>query len=205
MDQESIRIIFQEAKAIISGDHFVYKSGKHGSAYVNKDAVYVDPTKVFLSTLEIANHFVYDDIEVVVGPAIGGVILSQWIAWHLSSLTEREVLSIYSEKEGDSFVIKRGYDKFLSGKNVLVVEDVVTTGGSVKKVIEQVLRYGGNVAGLGILCNRGNVSFDDVPKFFSLMTVSLDAWDEKECPLCSKGIPINTELGKGKQFLATHK
>ena len=135
MDQESIRRIFQEAKAIISGDHFVYKSGKHGSAYVNKDAVYVDPTKVFLLTLEIANHFVYDDIEVVIGPAIGGVILSQWIAWHLSSLTEREVLSIYSEKEGDSFVIKRGYDKFLSGKNVLVVEDVVTTGGSVKKVI----------------------------------------------------------------------
>ena len=87
-----------------------------------------------------------------------------------------------------------------------MVEDVLTTGGSAKKVIETTRALGGNVVGLGVICNRGGVKPADVagvPKLFALLDVTLDAWDASECPLCKKGIPINIEVGKGRDWLKT--
>lgn len=146
-------------------------------------------------------------MEVVIAPAIGGVILSQWTAHHLTEMNGHEVFGVYAEKSegGDAFVIKRDYDKLIAGKNVLVVEDVLTTGGSAKKVIEATRAIGGNVIGLGVLCNRGGITpqdVADVPKLTSLVNVKLDAWDEATCPLCEQNVPVNTDVGKGRQFLA---
>jgi orotate phosphoribosyltransferase len=151
---------------------------------------------------------VHDNVQVVIAPAIGGVILMTWTARHLSELTDREVLGVYAEKDGDGFVIKRGYDKIVAGKNVLVVEDLLTTGGSVKKVIEATRALGGNIVGLAVLCNRGGITAQDVggvPKLFALTNVKLDAWDEADCPLCAQGVSINTDVGKGREFLARKK
>lgn len=159
----------------------------------------------------IAEQFADDKVEVVIAPAIGGVILSQWTAHHLSEITGREVFGVYAEKaeSGDAFIIKRGYDKIVAGKNVLVVEDVLTTGGSAKKVVEATRSLGGNIVGLGVLCNRGGITPEDVaanpPKLFALVNVKLDAWDEAECPLCAQSVPINTNVGKGREYLARKK
>ena len=71
--------------------------------------------------------------------------MSQWVAYHLSELEGREVYSVYSDKDGDGFVIKRGYNELIKGKNILVVEDLVTTGGSLRKVIEAARNEGANV------------------------------------------------------------
>lgn len=207
MNQEEVLEILSGVGAVIADSHIVYTSGKHGTAYINKDAIYPYTRRISKLCFEIANQFVDDNIEAVIAPAIGGVILSQWIARHLTELTGRVILGVYAEKaeNGDAFVIKRGYDKLIAGKNVLVVEDVLTTGGSVKKVIEATRAVGGNVVGLGALCNRGGVTPQDVadpPKFFALVNVKLDAWDEAECPLCAKNIPINTDVGKGREYLA---
>lgn len=155
----------------------------------------------------MAEQFADDNVHVVIAPAIGGVILSQWTAHHLSEMNGREVLAVYAEKSasGDTFVIKRGYDKLIPGKNVLVVEDVLTTGGSAKQVIEATRVIGGNVVGLGVLCNRGAVTTQDVadvPKMTALVNVTLDAWDEASCPLCKQNVPVNTDVGKGREFLA---
>ncbi len=118
-------------------------------------------------------------------------------------------MGVYAEKADDeTFVIRRGYDKLVAGKRVLVVEDVLTTGGSAKKVVEAVRAIGGEVIGLGVLCNRGGITpqdVGDVPELFALVNVKLDAWDEEECLRtgpCSKGIPINTDVGKGREYLA---
>jgi len=143
----------------------------------------------------------------VIAPAIGGVILSQWTAHHLTEINGHEVFGVYAEKSegGDAFVIKRGYDKLIAGKNVLVVEDVLTTGGSAKKVVEATRAIGGKVIGLGVLCNRGGIKPQDVahvPVLTALVNVRLDAWDEAVCPLCERGIPINTDVGRGREFLA---
>ena len=108
------------------------------------------------------------------------------------------------EENGEtSFVIKRSQDKFVKGKRILIVEDVLTTGGSVKKVSETILAMGGIVVGVGALCNRGNVLAEaiGVPVIKSLINVTLDAFDEADCPLCARNIPINTAVGKGADFL----
>lgn len=199
--------------AVITGSHIVYTSDKHGSAYVNKDAVYPHTFTTSLLCQAIAEQFVDDEVDVVIAPAIGGVILSQWVAYHLTDywlrvcVKTKEALGVYAEKaaDGKSFVIKRGYDKIVAGKNVLVVEDVLTTAGSAKKVIEAVRALGGNVVGLGVLCNRGGITLSDVanlPKLFALVNVKLDAWDEADCPLCKSGVPVNTDVGKGREYLA---
>ncbi|MDD2758579.1 MAG: phosphoribosyltransferase family protein [Patescibacteria group bacterium] len=180
----------------------VYTSGKHGDAYVNKDAIYPYTADIFFLCYDLAGEFtnLTDNgprPEVVIAPAIGGVILSQWTAHHLGAL------ALYAEKDGDLFVIKRGYDKLIKGKKVLVVEDVITTGGSVKKVVEAARACGGEVIGVGALCNRGKITAGDldVPQLVSLLEIPLKAYEEADCPLCKAGVPINIDVGKGREYL----
>lgn len=210
MDEQEVLRILKKVGAVITDSHIVYTSGKHGSAYVNKDAIYPHTAKTSRLCHAIAERFTNDNVEVVIAPAIGGVILSQWTAYHLTSLNRHEVFGVYAEKSdsGDSFIIKRGYNKLITDKNVLVVEDVLTTGGSAKKVVEATRACGGNVVGLGVLCNRGGITLKDVagvPKLTALVNVKLDAWDEATCPLCEQNVPVNTNVGKGREFLARRK
>lgn len=196
--------------AILTKTHVVYTSGKHGSAYVNKDAIYPHTGLTSQLCLEIATHFSKSRVDVVIAPAVGGVILSQWVAYHLTQLTGKEVLGVYAEKSeaGDSFVIKRGYDKLCHNKRLLIVEDILTTGGSVKKVVETARAIPSEIVGVAALCNRGKVQLQDLgnpPELFSLVDVTLDAWDEKDCPLCREKIPVNTDVGKGREFLSRPK
>lgn len=203
--QERALSILRSVHAVVTG-HFVLTSLLHAKIYINKDAVYMHPMKISLLCRYIAKQFVDDGIEVVIAPATGGVILSQWVAYHLLKMTRRDILAVYAEKdEAAGFVIKRGYDKAIKGKKVLVVEDVLTTGGSVKKVVELVRANGGIVVGLGALCNRGGVTSADVanpPKFFALIDINVETWPEEKCPLCATSVSINTDLGKGKEYLA---
>ena len=207
MNEQEVLQVLGKVGAVIADSHIVYTSGKHGTAYVNKDAVYPHTAETSHLCHAIAERFANDNVQVVIAPAIGGVILSQWTAHHLTEMNGHEVLGVYAEKSegGDAFVIKRGYDKLIAGKNVLVVEDVLTTGGSAKKVVEATREIGGNVIGLGVLCNRGGITpqdVADVPKLTALVNVKLDAWDEATCPLCEQNVPINTDVGKGREFLA---
>jgi len=197
--------ILRSVRAIVTG-HFVLTSLLHAKIYINKDAVYMHPMKVYPLCRYIAKQFVDDGIEVVIAPAMGGVILSQWVAYHLSKMTRRDVLAVYAEKDEaiKGFVIKRGYDKAIKGKKVLVVEDVLTTGGSAKKVVELVRAHGGIIVGLAALCNTGGVTSSDVanpPKFFALIDINVETWPEEKCPLCATSVSINTDLGKGKECL----
>jgi orotate phosphoribosyltransferase len=203
--------ILEEVGAVVTGSHIVYTSGLHGSAYVNKDAIYPHVRLVSRLCRSIARRFIGNEVDAVIAPAIGGVVLSQWTAYHLTDVLDRDVLALYAEKVEvngrKSFAVTRGYARHVIGKRILVVEDILTTGGSVRKVIEAVRRLGGDVVGLGALCNRGNVKPEDVggvPDLESLVSVFLDAWPEDSCPLCARGVPINTEVGKGCEFLARH-
>ncbi len=206
MDEKAALDILGSVGAVITDSHIVYTSGMHGSAYVNKDAVYPHTTKTSLLCRELAKRFTKGYVRAVIAPAVGGVILSQWVAYHLSGLTGQEVLGVYADKTDDgNFVIKRGYDKFIDGNNVLVVEDLLTTGGSARKVVDATRAVGGWVSGVGVLCNRGGVTATDlgrVPNLHALVNVKLDAWDEADCPLCKAGVPINTDVGHGREFLA---
>jgi len=210
MNEREVLMILGQVNAIITNSHIVYTSGKHGAAYVNKDAIYPHTKMTSRLCREIAKRFLDDNVSVVIAPAIGGVILSQWTAYHLSEMGECKVAGVYAEKSegGNAFVINRGYGKLVSGRRVLVVEDILNTGGTARKVIEAVRRVGGNVVGLGALCNRGEITPHDVgsvPRLEALVNVKLDAWDKEACPLCAQGVPINTDVGKGREFLLAQK
>ena len=193
--------------AIQTGGHFVYASTMHGTDYVNKDAIYPYPHLVSSLCLEIAKKFTNDAVEVVVGPELGGVILAQGTAFHLSVLTGQEVLAVTAEKSvGEGFTLNRGYDKLVTKKRVLIVEDVVNTGGTVRRLVKVVRNFGGIVVGVGAICNRGSsnlITIGNVPKFESLAQLNFRTWSEQMCKHkgpCSRGIPINKSLGHGKRF-----
>lgn len=188
--------------------HFVLTSGRHGDTYINKDAIYPYTSETSTLCRAIAQHFKDLNVEVVVGPAVGAAILSQWVAFHLSEMNGRDVLSVYADKDGmGGFVLKRGYDKLSAGKRIIVVEDLMTTGGSVKKVIDIVRANGSEVVGVGVVCNRGGVEPKDVgdpPKLVSLVNVQLDSWEVADCLLCERKIPVNLEIGHGREFVNKH-
>ncbi len=204
MNEDEVLTLLQDVGAFRAG-HFVFVSGLHADTYVNKNAMYPYTREMSRLCKSIAERFVGKNVGAVVGPATGGIILSQWVAYHLSEFEGREVYGAYADKDGDGFAIKRGYDEIIKGKNVLVVEDLVTTGGSLRKTIGAVRIAGGNVIGAVAVCNRGNVTQEAVgnpPEFISLLTVQLEQWPESSCELCERGIPINTDVGHGKDFLA---
>jgi len=205
LTEDQILEILQKVGAFRTG-HFVLTSGLHGKSYVLKDAMYAYPHETSIVCREMAERFKDDNIEAVIGPAIGAAILSQWVAYHLGDLSGREVYGVYAEKDGlGGFIIKRGYDKIISGKRTLIVEDLTTTGGSIRKVVEVARGAGANVVGAVVICNRGAVTKEEiggVSKFVSLVNVELDQWPSAECELCESKIPVNTDIGHGREFMS---
>lgn len=207
MDEGQVLELLQKVGAFRAG-HFVFVSGLHADTYVNKNAMYPYVREMSELCKDIAERFVGQGIGAVIGPATGGIILSQWVAYHLTQFEGHEVYSVYADKDGDGFVIKRGYDEVIRGKKVLVVEDLVTTGGSLRKVVEAVRAKGVEVAAAVAVCNRGQVTKEMVgnpPEFISLLTVHLEQWPADTCDLCRRGTPINTDVGHGKEFLEKQK
>lgn len=211
MNDSAMLQMFVDAGAILTDSHFVYNSGRHSSVYINKDALYLHTGIVSKLCRSMVQSYDAEQVDVVVGPVLGGIVLSQWTAYHLNSRREAgETLAVYAEKEQGSdqnFTFNRGYDQHIVGKNILVVEDILTTGGSVRRVIELVRKHGGNVVGVSALCNRGNVqSYDvgDVP-IYTLVTLDLATYAAEECPFCQQHVPINTSVGKGRMFLAKQR
>jgi orotate phosphoribosyltransferase len=211
-DDQRILRLFSEAGAIVSDGHFVYTSGRHSSMYINKDALYLHTAVIATLCQEMARPYDAATIDVVVGPVLGGIVLSQWVAHHLNASRARgETLAAYAEKvedaAGQRFAFQRGYDDYIRGSNILVVEDVLTTGGSARQVVELVRGLGGNVVGLSALCNRGGVqpaNVGGVP-IHALLMLALETYSADECPFCRLQVPINTDLGKGRAFLAQHR
>jgi len=187
--------MFEDCGAVQKG-HFVYTSGRHGEYYVNKDMVIAHPLLLSKLCRRIARHFSDQGIEIVVAPAVGGVALTQWVAYMLSE-GRGEVLAAYAEKDGDKLVFKRQYDKLIPDRKVLLLEDIVTTGGSLQKLMEAVHDFGGRIVGAALLWNRGGIEFE-MP-VFSLVNKQFVSWAPAECPLCQENVPINNDLGHGKK------
>lgn len=208
LNEDQVLEILQKVGAFRSG-HFVFTSGRHSDSYVLKDAMYAYPRETSAVCREMAERFKDAGVGAVIGPAIGAAILAQWTAYHMQELTGREVYAVYADKDGTGgFIIKRGYDKVIEGKKVLVVEDLTTTGGSIRKVVESARKVGAEIVGAIALVNRGRVTKEAIgnpPVFHQLLNLDLESWDETDCELCKTNIPVNTNIGHGKEFLARRK
>ncbi|MGH2957441.1 MAG: phosphoribosyltransferase family protein [Solirubrobacterales bacterium] len=154
-------------------------------------------------------------LDLVCGPATGGLIVSQWTARHLgipSVFAEHGKEQGYDPKRAHAaggplrppFVLKRHYDEAVSGRRVLVVDDVVNTGESVAETAAAVRDAGGEVAAVGALITRGNAGAEDVgaDDFAYLAEVEVPSWPAAECELCKRGVPVNTAYAHGADFVA---
>jgi len=197
--------ILKKVHAITTNSHIVLTTGRHSDGYINLDKLMPHTEESSKMGMIFAKKYKDVDIDVVAGPAIGGIILSQWVAYHLSKLKGKEILSVFAEKDQNkNQIIERGFDKLVKGRKVLVVEDFTTTGGSVKSAAESVKKAGGNIVEICVILNREpdkvNSATIGLP-FTSLDEFKVQSWAEEECPLCKQNVPINTELGHGKEFL----
>jgi len=200
MDNEVLDI-FEKHNAIIKG-HFVLTSGLHSNRYFAKDRVMPHTKDASEICQKIAMNFADDSIEAVIAPALGGITLSNWTAHHLSEVTDRDVLALYSENENGLWVLRNDMRDLIMNKRTLLVEDTITTGGSIKGVLKTIVSIC-EVAGVGTIFNQGEVTADDlgVPKLVSLVKAPGEIWKEP-CPLCKQGVAVNTTVGKGAQFIA---
>jgi orotate phosphoribosyltransferase len=181
MSDEIIQI-FKDAGAFQEG-HFLLASGLHSSEYWEKFRVLQFPNYTEKLCRMMAGHYREKNIEVVAGPTTGGVLLAYEVAKQLG------VRGIFAEKEGDSRVFRRGFT-IKAGERVLIVDDVLTTGGSVFDMIKAVNALKGNIIGIAVMVDRTRQKLDiDVP-FFSCLKVDAPAYKPEECPLCQAGIPI---------------
>lgn len=201
--------ILKSVGAILTDDHFVLTSGRHTDSYINPDKI-LPHTKVNSELGKLfAQKYKNEDIDVVIGPAYGGIIFSQWVAFHLEKLKRKKILSLFTEKSPEKHqLLERGFDGLIHGKKVLIVEDITATGSSVKKVIHSVEKAGGEIEGIGVIVNRDPkmVNSESIGHpFFALTEFIIDSYDEKSCPFCKKKVPINVKIGHGKKFLERHK
>jgi len=174
--------IFKTTGAFIEG-HFRLTSGLHSSLYIEKFRLLESPQYTAALCQDIAQRFINQRITVVVGPAMGGIIIAYEVARTLG------VRAIFCEREDGKLTLRRGFQIEPSDR-VLVVEDIVTTGGSVKEVLAVVEQSGATIVGVGLLVDRsgGEISLGYPTE--ALLTISVPTYAPDNCPLCAQGLPI---------------
>jgi orotate phosphoribosyltransferase len=174
--------VFRESGALREG-HFILASGRHSAMYLEKFQVLQHPAETERLCAAIASWVRLLDVETVAGPTTGGIILAHEVARQLG------LRAIYAERRsGAGREFRRGF-ALRPGERVAVVDDIMTTGGSVQETIDAVRSAGGKVAGAAVLVDRsGGEARTDVP-IEALWRLDIATYAPAECPLCMKGIP----------------
>ncbi len=180
--------VLKETGVVLDG-HFLLTSGKHSNRFLQCSQLLQYPEYVETLGSKMAAPFREQDIKTVIGPAMGGVILSYEIARQLGAR------AIYAEPEGDFMVLRRGF-KVDRGERILVVEDAVSTGGSVQKVIQLLRSLDAEPAGVSVIFDRSSGKVDFGMPTSSVFTMEIGSYDPGECPLCKEGIPLEKPKGR---------
>jgi orotate phosphoribosyltransferase len=181
MTEPEVLSALEDAHAILSG-HFRLTSGRHSDRYVQCARVLEDPALVTRLAGAIVERLGERRIDLVAAPAVGGIIIGFAVAQALG------VKFIFSERENGTMVFRRGFE-VPSGARVLVVEDVVTTGGSVAEVIGLVRSAGGEPTAVAALIDRGGPKAFDVESF-PLLRLQVESWEPDSCGQCAAGVPL---------------
>lgn len=181
MNPWEVMEIFQREGAVEKG-HFLLSSGLHSDTYVQCAKVLQYPHLSESLANELSKGFDSDTIDLVISPALGGIIIGYMVALSLGKRM------IFAERVEDRLQLRRG-QVLKEGERALVVEDVITTGGSVNEVIELVRSHGGEAAGVAALIERGEDRDFGVPKKV-LLRIGASAWEPAACPLCKEGLEL---------------
>lgn len=186
MEEKQIYELFKEKNALLEG-HFLLTSGLHSSLYIQCANVLQYPDIAQKLCSQLAEHFLKYNVDVVISPAVGGIVVGQEVARAL------KVRAIFAERVDGKMLLKRGFE-LNKGENVLAVEDVMTTGGSLKEIIQLAKEKGCNIVGVGSLVDRSGGKVEFAVAKFSLLNLEIQNYPGQSCPLCKKGIPL-TYLG----------
>ena len=180
---------FEESGALLRG-HFKLTSGRHSDVYYEKFALLKNPAICSKICKAMADHFEDKKVETVVGPTLGGVIISYEVARYLG------VVAAFAEQGEKRRILKRDFT-LKKNEKVLIVDDVLTTGTSVNEVIELVKQYNVEIVGIGVVLDRsgGGIEFDF--PLYAVSSIEAKSWDAGECPLCKKGVEL-TQRGSRK-------
>lgn len=185
MTQDKVLEVFADSGALLTG-HFLLTSGLHSPRYLQCALVMQHPKVAEQLCSALAEKASQDEhigeIDLVIAPALGGVVVAHEVARALG------VRAIFTERQDGSMVLRRGF-QINPGERAFVVEDVVTTGGSTREVMQVVEAYGGIVAGAGSLIDRSGGAVDlGVPRH-ALAVLQVPTYKPEECPLCKEGTP----------------
>ena len=174
--------IFRETGALLQG-HFILTSGRHSASYFQCAKVLQYPEHLQLFANEIVNYFRDLSIDLVISPAVGGIVLGTEVGRQLN------VQTIFTERESGGMTLRRGFE-ILAGNNVLVVEDVVTTGGSVQEVMNVAIKAGANIIGVGVLVDRSGGAVKLHDNQFCVTELEVVSYGADEVPKELASIPV---------------
>lgn len=192
MTTDEVLAIFRECGALLEG-HFLLTSGQHSPRYLEKFQVLQYPRHLERLCRELADRFREAAPSVVVGPTTGGVLLAYEVA---KALGARFIFAERGPEGGPARVLRRGFH-IEPREPTLVVDDIMSTGGSVKDVVDLVRATGGRLVGAGVLVDRTGAPPDFGCPFEALAAVTIDRYPADACPLCAAGVPLS-EPGRGK-------
>jgi len=182
MNKEEIIKILEQTGVMQTG-HFKLTSGRHSDKYMQCAKLFESAEISEKMSKELANKFSDIEIDLVVGPAIGGIILCYEVSRQLG------VNNIFAERQDGDMTFRRGFSVEPDTK-VLVVEDVVTTGGSVKEVVALLKALGADVVGVGSIVDRSNGVVDFGVRFESVLSMEVKSYTPEECPICKTGAAL---------------
>ena len=181
-EKNHILNIFKDTGALLEG-HFILSSGKHSSKYFQCAKVLQHPEYLTAFSIMIADQFEDQKPDVVISPAIGGIVLGTEVGAQLGCRT------IFSERKNGAMVIRRGFN-LEHDESVLIVEDVITTGGSVKEVMNLVKKANAKILGIGVLVDRSSGDARLHDNQYSIIKLKAESYHEDEIPSELEAIPI---------------
>ena len=195
MDRQQVLSIFKESGALLDG-HFQLTSGLHSNQYFQCAKVLQYPKQATALCADIASRFSGSSVDVVIAPAMGGIVVGQEVGRLLGART------MFTERKEGVMQLRRGFE-IREGERVLVCEDVVTTGGSVFEVIKVVNGFGGAVVGVGFIVDRsgGRVKFEmeKVGMQHSVLQMDVVTYKPETCPLCKQGLAVEKPGSRGNK------
>lgn len=179
LSQDDILTIFKETEGLLEG-HFILTSGMHSRTYFQCAKVLQYPWHAEKLCRQIAEHFKGEKIDAVVSPAVGGIVFGQEVARLLN------VRSIFLERVDGKMTLRRGFE-IKPGERILMAEDVTTTGGSVKEVIERVRQAGGEIVAVTAVVDRSGGRAQFGAPYYSLFQMEVQNYKPEDCPMCREG------------------
>jgi orotate phosphoribosyltransferase len=183
--QETVLRLFEESGALLDG-HFLLSSGRHSAQYMEKFHLLRQPVLTSRLCKEFVDRFRDERIDVVVGPTTGGILLAFEVARQLG------VAAGYAERSSEGGTAReiRRSTVFAAGARVLVVDDILTRGGSMRETLAALEPHPVEVVGVGVIVDRSGGTVDFGVPLAALATVDIETWEPPDCPLCAAGVPL---------------